>query len=142
MILISHRGNLSGPNESRENSPEYIIEALSMGYNVEVDVWHKDECFWLGHDKPQYQTDYKFLMEEKLWCHAKNPEAIVKMKKFAIHYFWHEEDTLALTSKNYIWTYPNKQPIVGSIAVMPELFNDNISLCIGVCSDYIQNYKK
>jgi hypothetical protein len=95
----------------------------------------------LGHDEPQYKTDYKFLMNEKLWCHAKNLDALFEMKKYAIHYFWHETDTVTLTSKNYVWAYPGKQPIKGSIACMPELDNDNVLLCKGVCSDHIQYYK-
>lgn len=142
MILISHRGNIEGPNEVRENSPYYIMESLAMGYNVEVDVWWVDDCFWLGHDNPQYKTDYKFLMDERLWCHAKNIDALLEMKKYDIHYFWHQEDTITLTSKNYVWAYPGKQPIKNSIAVLPELYKDNIFECIGVCSDYIKNYNK
>jgi hypothetical protein len=58
-----------------------------------------------------------------------------------LHYFWHEEDTLTLTSENYIWAYPGKQPIKGSIAVMPERGNDDLSKCIGICSDVIKKYK-
>ena len=45
-----------------------------------------------------------------------------------------------MTSKGYIWAYPGKQPIKESIAVLPELYKDNISKCIGICSDYIINY--
>lgn len=141
MILISHRGNIDGPNEVRENSPYYIMEAIAMGYNVEVDVWYTQDFFWLGHDTPMYKTDYKFLMNEKLWCHAKNVEALIEMKKYSIHYFWHESDTVTLTSKNYIWAYPGKQPIKNSIAVMPELYKEDVSLCRGVCSDFISRYK-
>ena len=33
MIKISHRGNISGPNEEIENKPEYIKEALKGGYS-------------------------------------------------------------------------------------------------------------
>ena len=40
MILIAHRGNISGIDDARENSPKYISEALNIGYDVEVDVWH------------------------------------------------------------------------------------------------------
>jgi hypothetical protein len=58
------------------------------------------------------------------------------------NYFWHQEDTVTLTSKNFIWAYPGKQPINRSIAVMPELFNDNTDSCLGICSDYIQNYNQ
>jgi len=42
---------------------------------------------------------------------------------------------------NYIWAYPGKQPIEGSIAVMPEINDDNISKCEGICSDYINQYR-
>jgi hypothetical protein len=59
-----------------------------------------------------------------------------------LNYFWHQEDDVTLTSKGYIWAYPGKQPIKNSIAVMPELKNDNLSECIGICSDNISNYKK
>ena len=58
------------------------------------------------------------------------------------NYFWHETDTLTLTSKGYIWVYPGKQIVKNSIAVLPEIFNDNISECVGICSDNIKNYKK
>lgn len=141
MILISHRGNINGPNDVRENSPYYIMEALAEGYDVEIDVWFVDGKFWLGHDKPQYETDYKFLMNEKLWCHAKNINALIEMRKYDIHYFWHENDTVSLTSKGFIWAHFGKQPIYGSISVLPEINNENINNCIGVCSDYITKYK-
>jgi len=141
-ILISHRGNLNGKVEEAENKPDYIQNAIELGYDVEVDVWFLDGKFWLGHDKPQYQTDYTFLMNEKLWCHAKNLDALFEMKKYAIHYFWHETDTVTLTSKNYVWAFPGKQPINGSIAVMPELYNDDVSKCVGICSDFIKQYSK
>lgn len=141
MILISHRGNINGRIIDQENKPDYIEDTIRLGFDVEVDVWFKDGEFYLGHDEPQYEVDYKFLINEKLWCHAKNIDAVLEMKKYVIHYFWHEEDTIALTSKNYIWAYPGKQPIKRSIAVMPELHNDDVSQCIGVCSDYILKYK-
>ena len=36
---IAHRGNVNGKNESRENSPDYIMEAISLGFYVEIDVY-------------------------------------------------------------------------------------------------------
>lgn len=142
MIFISHRGNLNGTNSDRENSPSYIEEALNQGFDVEVDVWFVDGKFYLGHDSPQYETDYKFLVNEKLWCHAKNIEALLEMKKYVIHYFWHEKDTVTLTSKNYVWAYPTKTFIENTIAVLPELFDSEIKKCKGVCSDLIKEYKE
>ena len=39
MILISHRGNINGKKPDLENKPEYIQNAIKLGYNVEIDVW-------------------------------------------------------------------------------------------------------
>jgi hypothetical protein len=96
----------------------------------------------LGHNKPQYEINNDWLVERvnKLWVHCKNVESLNWIKNTELHYFWHEEDTLTLTSKNYVWVYPGKQPIVDSIAVMPEIHNDNISNCLGVCSNFIKKY--
>ena len=41
-----------------------------------------------------------------------------------------------------MWVYPGRQPIKNSIAVLPEMFNDDIKDCIGICSDYIKKYKE
>jgi hypothetical protein len=144
MILISHRGNINGRSELYENSPNYIDSAIKKGYDVEVDIWLSNGNFYLGHDNPQYEISLEWLSERKdnLWIHCKNIESI---EKFNIlndnyNYFWHQEDTVTLTSKNFMWAYPGNQPIKNSISVLPELFNDNTSECIGICSDYIQNY--
>jgi hypothetical protein len=142
MILISHRGNLNGPNEDRENSPYYIMEAIDEGYDVEVDLWWVNGRVYLGHDEPQYEVSDEWLGEriDKLWVHCKNVDSLNWIRNTSLHYFWHEQDTLTLTSKNYMWVYPGKQPIIGSIAVMPETHNDDISNCLGVCSDFIKKY--
>ena len=142
MILISHRGNINGKNESRENNPSYIDSALKKNYDVEIDLWFENNTWVLGHDMPQYKIQYNWLNDRKklLWVHCKNTEAIIALKNKDIHYFWHETDTVALTSKHYIWAFPGKQPIKNSIAVMPEIYNEDVVECIGVCSDYINKY--
>ena len=90
MILISHRGNINGKHVEDENSPNHINNAIEKGYSVEVDVWYKNG-FYLGHDNPTYKIDVNFLQQEKIWCHAKNLEALSKMNKYSnIHYFWHQ----------------------------------------------------
>lgn len=146
MILIAHRGNVNGRFESWENEPTYIDLAIKKGYDVEVDIWFKDNMLWLGHDKPDYGIDFRFIRDRisKLWVHCKNVEAVVYFKEcgYPVNYFWHEEDTLTLTSHNHLWVYPAKQPILNSIAVMPELHNDDVSQCLGICSDYIEKYKQ
>jgi hypothetical protein len=145
MILISHRGNINGRLESWENEPTYIDSAISKGYDVEIDIWYKDNMLWLGHDKPDYGINFKFIIDRisKLWVHCKNIESVIFFKEcgYNVNYFWHQGDDITLTSLNHIWAYPGKQPIKNSIAVMPELHNDNTTNCYAVCSDYIENFK-
>lgn len=145
MILISHRGNINGPNLKLENNPKYLDIALYNGYNVEVDVWFLNGSLYSGHDEPQYILDSMWIIErlDRLWIHCKNIDSIIHMKEFydRANYFWHENDTITLTSKNHIWAFPGKQPIKNSIAVMPEIHDENVSMCLGVCSDYVQKFK-
>ena len=141
-ILISHRGNLEGRNPDLENSPDQIIKCIEEGYDVEIDVWKNDQGWFLGHDEPQYSISSYFLFNGNLWCHAKNYEALVSMLEMDIHCFWHEKDMVTITSEGYIWAYPGFQPLKNSIAVMPEINKENVSDCLGVCSDYIRRYRE
>ena len=128
MILISHRGNLNGKFESYENEPMFIDKAISEGYDVEVDVWYIDGVLFLGHDKPQYGVDFRWFIDRlsKLWVHCKNIESILYFQEcgYEINYFWHQEDDITLTSKNFIWTFPGKKLTSRSIAVLPESVKD------------------
>jgi hypothetical protein len=144
MIYISHRGNLNGPNSSKENHPDYLKEALKQGFQVELDVWFVNGKFSLGHNYPEYEVEKNFLSNNKFWCHAKNIDAITEItsKGNLIHCFFHDTDDCTLTSRGWIWTYPGK-PILGkrAIAVMPEIsLGWDIKLAGGICSDYIKDY--
>lgn len=145
IFLISHRGNTNGRVPELENKPDYIDKALQSGYDVEIDIWLIDGQIFLGHDKPQYRITLEWLYERKseLWIHCKNIESIEFFNSLlgTYNYFWHQEDIVTLTSKNFIWAYPGKQPIKNSISVLPELNNDDVSKTLGICSDYIEKYK-
>tara|TARA_R100001163_G_scaffold55763_1_gene43310 strand:- start:3502 stop:3951 length:450 start_codon:yes stop_codon:yes gene_type:complete len=147
MYFIAHRGNTKGPDK-KENHPDHIVDSIKKGFNVEIDVWYSDKKYVLGHDHPQYEVAANFLKNDLFWCHAKNIVALEKMiTDQDIHCFWHQEDFVTLTSKNYIWTYPQKTLTKKSICVMPEknTFDTNrneISLCSGICSDYIEFYRE
>jgi len=157
--LIAHRGNYNGPNE-RENSPDYINEALEKGYYVEVDLWgfpEGVECYdglWLGHDGPQYSISIEYLLnrKDKLYVHAKNIYALGQLLNHDFNCFFHDADDATLTSKGEIWTYPGRSLVPGkSIVVLPE-WNDPLWVheqadhkylqltlgdAVGVCSDYL-----
>jgi hypothetical protein len=83
MILISHRGNIAGRIPEAENRPAYIQDTLVLGYDVEIDVWYIDGLIYLGHDKPQYGIDFRWIQDRfnRLWIHCKNVEAVVYFKE-------------------------------------------------------------
>ena len=118
---IAHRGNTKGRTE-HENRPAYLSSAAKDHF-VEVDVWYVDDKLFLGHDEPTYEVSIDFLKNCKFFCHAKNIEALHKMlEEPDIHCFWHENDLVTLTSKGYVWKYPE-------VYYQGSLW--------GVCSDYL-----
>lgn len=146
MRLIAHRGNLEGPNPSRENSPKYIQEALSLGFEVEVDVWLIGNQFFLGHDSPTYKIDKCFLFNKRIWSHAKNPEALLELSQYKdVNVFYQEKDEAALTSRGYIWCHSNGPRLTGPRSIITSLiYNEDLFLLesfAGVCSDYVEDFR-
>ena len=145
MKFISHRGNIQGKEKEKENLPQRIEECLELGLDVEIDVWTVSGDFLLGHDSPDYLVPIAFLQREGIWCHAKNVEALIALVPDPkVHCFWHQEDDYTITSRGFVWVYPGKNLIKGSICVMPERANysyEQLRLCSGICSDNIADYK-
>lgn len=146
MILIAHRGNIDGKVVDLENRPDYVDRAIALNYDVEIDLWVTNGFLYVGHDSGQYQISWEWLRQrmQRLWVHCKSIEAVEKLNATPepYNYFWHETDTLTLTSAGYIWAYPSKQPIKNSIAVLPEVNDEDTTFCQGICSDYIVRYLK
>lgn len=145
MKLISHRGNIDGVNPFRENSIEYIIEAIKLGYDVEIDVRYVNNQLFLGHDDSIENIDLEWLDSYKkyLWIHCKNIEALIFLKE-DFNSFYHTNEDYVLTSKGNIWSYSGIRLYPGIIAVLPENQNyssDELYKCYGICSDLIINYK-
>ena len=144
MILIAHRGNITGPNPKEENKPEYINRAIGLGFDVEIDVWYIDNAWFLGHDKPQYETNIEFLSQDELWLHCKNLEAFQKFSEqmtIPFNFFYHTKEDYILTGRHYVWTCLDNGGDNTIIAV-PEHNNiKDITKFAGICSDYIGNYK-
>ena len=136
MKFIAHRGNTKGPNPIKENRMDYLFEALNKGYEIEIDIWYENQQWWLGHDEPRWKTGTTIF--KNAWCHAKNTEALIRLKNQKIYnYFWHKDDDYTLTSKGYIWCNVNTLLLPNSICVLPEKgYKGDICKCYGVCSDY------
>lgn len=127
MKLISHRGNLRGPDRYLENSPDYVLAAMRAGYDVEIDVWYLSNImgveseFWLGHDCASYPVPRQFLEMEGLWIHCKNTEAFKELRDSDCNVFWHESDKFAVTSLDYVWTCDPQFPtILETVLMIPD----------------------
>jgi hypothetical protein len=147
-IWIAHRGNTEGPQRNKENHPDYIDMALKKGYHVEVDVWLMPAGLYLGHDAPTHRTTLSFMNERRdvLWCHAKNASALVFLLENGFNTFFHDIDHYTLTSKGIIWAYPGYSINNRTVCVMPERVPkhyklDQLALCYGICTDYVEHYK-
>lgn len=148
MYFISHRGNINGKKTNYENSMDYILNA-SNKFNVEIDIWYYKNNFYFGHDEPLYLINTNFFIKtfdkKKFWFHAKNHEALDKLKILKkANFFWHQNDDYTLTNKGFFWTYPGKRLLKKSICVMPETYTKQkiFKNILGICSDNISQYKK
>lgn len=158
MKLISHRGNVTGHSNAKENDPENIVLVHELyGFDVEVDLWYIPEMrqLFLGHDRPQYEVEYSFLFENRswLWIHCKNPQALHFMHTvdhgIALNYFYHNKDSYTLTSKNWLWMHPDSQILSNGITVLPETGYSEKTIkrmlesrsVAGICSDYLLKYQ-
>jgi len=149
MKIISHRGYLDGENEIQENNPIYIDECLSNGFDVEVDLRLNSNKFYLGHDIEKYIISIDWILERKefLWVHCKDIYSIQYLieSELDINYFWHENDLFTITSKNYLWAYPNKKVYQKAVNVLPEKnwgFKKIVEEQIfAICTDYPKKYR-
>jgi len=132
MKIISHRGNLTGTS-NHENTKKAFLECFNLGIEVEADIWLKNGDYYLGHDTPSERIEKSFLTDNPVWCHAKNLAALYRMLNDNIHCFWHQTDKFTLTSKNYIWTYPNNNLTEMSVIVSNSLITEK---CYGICTDF------
>lgn len=146
-LLISHRGNTNGINREKENSLEYIQEALNKEFFVMVDVFLiGDKHLALGCDSPQYPTTIDFLKNNNIICKAKSIECFDFLLTNQIHSFYHNHDDCSLTSGGLIWTRPGNNITERCIFTMPEwIMNDITEIkdleCAGICSDKIELIK-
>jgi hypothetical protein len=144
MIYIAHRGNINGRIPDRENHPDYIMEAIKQGYDVEIDIRYVDGSWWLGHDEPQYRIKADFLFNTKLWIHCKNWEALNQFRKWhSTKYFWHQNDDYTIIAGDKILVKPGQQLLENSICCMPEMgYCGDISNCYALMTDEILKYRK
>lgn len=148
MILISHRGNIDGCDESKENSPSYIDDAIKLGFDVEVDVWNLYGDLYLGHDSPQYKIELEWLINRKnnLWIHTKNYKSMCSIVDTELRFFFHEKEshTIIYNTKLF-WSHNLNE--AGIKSIIPLLSKNDIEnfdgkKVFGICSDFVKFFKK
>ncbi|MHA2039649.1 MAG: glycerophosphodiester phosphodiesterase family protein [Promethearchaeota archaeon] len=147
MLFISHRGNINKINPKRENTVEYIQEALNLGYDVEIDVRTKDNLLFLGHDTPDSEVELEWLLERKqnLWIHCKDFDTLSKLSKLDLNIFFHEKEAYSIISNKKIWAHNILN--VDSNCIIPllsleDVKNWHFEPVFGICSDFISICKE
>lgn len=150
MRIISHRGNLDGPNLARENTLKYIDEAIEAGFNVEIDLRAKDGLLHLGHDFAQHRVSYGELARRKreLWVHCKDIESFFYAPDFKC--FCHTGDPFVLVSpgsypeyNGWVWVHDLELELT-NLSIIPLLSKEDIdnfdlsraNKIFGICTDY------
>lgn len=146
MIIIAHRGLVSGPDPHLENQPQQITQLLQAGWHVEIDVRFSSGAWYLGHDAPVHKVDVPFLTQPNLWIHVKDVAAANQIREVHdlyphLNFFWHESDARVLTSQGHWWTQPGHDLVSNSVAVMPEWHVNYVRTCLkwpclAVCTDW------
>jgi hypothetical protein len=148
MKFISHRGNTVGRHKIYENCPSTIQNVISIGYGVEIDVWYKNNKFFLGHDEPEWEISDQFFKNnyQQLLIHCKNDEALFRLNTIPIlELFTHADDPFTLSSKNVILIHPHTVTTLRKgILIMPEMSHYTINEILefdGIVSDNIKFYE-
>lgn len=143
MKIISHRGNLNGPEAESENRVRRLEEVIVRGLDVEIDLWQTERGLFLGHDFPNFEVSTGWLSANKrqVWAHCKNIEAATTSTAIGINWFAHDIDPFVSTSHGYIWVHPrNKFGAKLSNAIVLDIEGyrlEDLDLdCYGVCTDW------
>jgi len=138
-MFIAHRGNIAGADPKRENTQEYMEEAISAGYGVEVDIHWDRGVLYYGHDHSLQPVDDKFITKRDVFCHAKNIEAIPALMALGCNVFVHQTDPCVYTSKGHVWCYPGIH-VKSDKAIWLDLHGEPLpadipSKLYGICGD-------
>jgi hypothetical protein len=141
MKIIAHRANISGPDCKRENRIFAIEECINLKLDVEIDLRFNQGQFYLGHDEIQEKIDIEWLnkYQDYLWIHCKDFDSLNKLRGTNLNYFWHNVDMFTLTSKQFIWTFPNNIVDINSVIVCQNFYETtkySNTKAYAVCSDW------
>ena len=142
--IISHRGNINGPVNHKENRPSYIDSALQLGFDVEVDIRYENDKFMLGHDTGDYEVSDIWITKRKenLWFHCKDLNSVYALRKIdpTIIKFCHSSDPFVLVSNGMTWVHDLKLNLdincVIPLMSIYDIDNYNCGKVYGICTDF------
>jgi hypothetical protein len=149
--FICHRGNLKCKDLATENDPILLDKRIADGYDVELDVWYKDNELFLGHDEPEHRITFEWLMQSsKKYIHTKNAKTLEYLllrcgkEGYNPNIFYHTVEHYSLTTRNHIIVLPGQEILEGSVNMMPEMSPSpkDSSKAYAVCSDSFSNFSK
>ena len=114
MIVISHRGNLTGPDGDCRY--DKVRRALDLGFDVELDVRSRDGELFVGHDRMLYPLSDLTLTEReasRVWFHAKDWRAAAAVGASGRLCFCHGDEESAFVANGYghvLWMHPRVNP--------------------------------
>lgn len=142
---ISNRGNLTRVNAHRENTPDYIKEAIYKGFDCVVDVFVSEGVLYsVRSQQHMYILGDDFIAKHRrrLWLRCEDYETVnhILINYPGVKCFINSVSQV--TSNGAIWTYHynlESTDLSKTIMSMPEWnkwkTTDN---ALGVSSDYIQ----
>lgn len=136
MLLLSNRGNLTGPTDYA-NQPDYIQEAIRQGFTVKTDLWIFPKFLLTGVDEPRYNISASLLSQ--CLIEARNIPALEFLIKSGCHGFYRGGGDIIYTNKGLLLSYTKL--IRSAVMMNPdnEMF-ENIIECNGLCSDFIKGF--
>ncbi len=159
MIVIAHRGNVSGPEDGNENKEKYLKSAINQGFMIEVDLWAGlDLVPSLGHERQSaVRTTSEFLnsIAAMTFFHCKNLQAVYYLSTYIHNPRWfihHADESVAISNSEpsniKIWRHSSVGPATDAVWAMPEskvgschrdlvkAFRETDKVAGAVCTDY------
>jgi len=132
MILISNYGNVNRTNHN-QNTPDYVENAIRMGYNCRIDVMYTDQLYINNYP---ITLDFILKYHKKLWICCINIEALKYLLEFECFHIWYKDEML--TNYGFIWGSPvSTKKAIYVINSIESIKNIQITCGHAICSDYI-----
>jgi len=144
MIVISHRGNLSGPNHRTENTLTQIESALLSGFGIETDIRRNESgILYISHDKDSNCEGNLANWHAQLWSRYPACEIALNVKELG---YEHELIDFIrvheLLEQCFLFDFELLEQTAGSTAALIRELDRRIRLAIRVSDRYGESIER